>query len=416
MPFFKPLNDAVRQTAQTLRQQFTDSAAAALQTAKNGQEARLALEKQAADLEAEIDKARASGKVEREKELQARLERLRANGGKTSEELAKHAAKLQGEISKAEKEGRVEDAEDLTAELSDTQKQQAADVEVTNSAIEDAYTNVLAAGAAATAQAIVTAENFGDASKTIAFDTLNSLVPIFVAEIFGSFFGSLGPIFGPIATAATTGILYGLVGIARAAAGAEEGVIGITAGYSKRAGKTDSIPLLVAPGEAIINAGATAQFRDTLLAINSGGNVLQSLFNDTTSAEIAALMRENYSLPERLAILGGDAPVLHEVARHVPGVSMPALTAIVNTVPVMPRPQIDGLTASGGMREMHHVAVMESMTNEIKGVAKEVKSMHRDLYEQGKKPLAITGGKLTADSGKINADFEKLRRRSIARG
>jgi len=384
------VNSTLSETLKGIADEQKAAAFAAFSAIKTTEENRVALMQEMADLEIEIDKARADGKVEVEKDLQARLDRLRDNSGKTSTELAEKTAKLQADISKAHTEGRAEDEAKLTTELADVQKTQGANTEKSGEKIISAYTDIASGAAAALGAAAIEGKNFGAAASQTAYETLQSLVPIFVAQIFGTTFAELGPILGPIATAATTGLLYGLVALAKpkgAEGGAPEGITGT---YNKPRGNTDTIPLWVAPREAIINARQSDTWRDTLVAINSGGDVLRSVLNNTGAAEIAALMHEHFT-PAEIAKMTEIAPV-----------------------PVMQRPVIN--VQSGVSREVQNIVVMQDMTAEIKSVAKSVKAMHKDLSVQSRKPMEVVGGKLKTDGNNITATFERLRKRNVTRG
>ncbi len=60
-------------------------------------------------------------------------------------------------------------------------------------------------------------------------------------------------------------------------AGAEDGVVGITESYNKKPGRTDTIPLMVARGESVVNRSGTQKNAPYLDYINKGGS-LDNLF------------------------------------------------------------------------------------------------------------------------------------------
>jgi hypothetical protein len=62
--------------------------------------------------------------------------------------------------------------------------------------------------------------------------------------------------------------------------GAEEGVIELTKATKGRPGRTDTIPMLLAPGESVINANMTKKYKDVLKLINEGG--LSNTYIDST--------------------------------------------------------------------------------------------------------------------------------------
>ena len=391
------LNATVAETLKTLADAQKAAAQAAFDAAKSGIDARIALERETADLEAEIDKARADGKVEREQELQARLLKIRANSEKSGNELAADAAKLQQKITEARAGGRADEEKKLTAELADVQKEQAADTTNTSAKITEAYVNVASAAALSLGEAVASGKNFGDAIAGIAFDTLNSLVPIFVAQIFGTTFATLGPILGPIATAATTGLLYGLVALAKPKCAETGAPDGVGAGYNAPRGATDTIPLWVAPGEAIINAAQSEQWRDTLRAINSGGDVLQTVFNNTNPAEIAALLRENFTAPEIAAIVGTTDGVTAMPEFRLPNLTTPPLT----------------IQAGGGTGAVELERQTEALTNVLeKNNSKQTQNLQRLA-----KVFVENGGVYVVPNNNDDAvKLEKARRSRIKRG
>lgn len=97
-----------------------------------------------------------------------------------------------------------------------------------------------------------------------ASSALDLLAPIISAQ----FLAFLGPLAAPLALVAI-GTLKALLQGAIAGIGAEKGVIGITADYKVRPGPTDTIPIMIAPGEAVINKRSTSNFADVLSEINS---------------------------------------------------------------------------------------------------------------------------------------------------
>lgn len=92
-----------------------------------------------------------------------------------------------------------------------------------------------------------------------ALDGLNAVIPILVAQIFGTSFATLGPIGGALASAGTIAAFMGLVGIARAAVGADKGVVAITEAYKTRPSSRDTIPVMMRKGESAIVPEATAK-------------------------------------------------------------------------------------------------------------------------------------------------------------
>jgi hypothetical protein len=136
----------------------------------------------------------------------------------------------------------------------------------------DVYAKVGAAAAGAFASAVVSGENAFKSLVLVALDSLQALVPVLTAQIFGINAASPNPAnvatfgaAGLAAAAATTAILQGLVAAARAAVsgGFKEG------GYTGNGGVND-VAGVVHGREFVVNARATSKYRDVLEAMNSG--------------------------------------------------------------------------------------------------------------------------------------------------
>lgn len=395
---FSAVNASLSASLQGIAETLKASSDASLQAVDEGYRARAELAQTAADLEKQIDEARGAGQIEREKELQSRLQQIRENGEKSSTDLQKKASDLQAKINLAHNEGRTEDEKKLRTDLDDTQKQIAGDTKKTSGAIVSALEDMSIAAGLSFVDMIAQGASVGKALKAAAFDLLDSMIPVFAAMIFGvtssspANIASLGT-WGAIAFIATMAALKGLVAVARSAAGAEGGAPeGITATYNKPKGATDTIPLWVAPREAIINARQSDEWRETLVAINSGGNVLRSVIGNASGAEFAALMREKFS-PAEIA--------------ELTGVSFSEPTRIAE----MPRPSISRMDAP-----TQNIVIMQDMTAEMRTVVKSVRAMHKDLSVQSRKPVEVLGGKIKTDGNNITATFERLRKRNVTRG
>ncbi len=153
---------------------------------------------------------------------------------------------------------------------------------------------------------VASGESAGKAMVRATFNTLKALVPILSAQIFGLYTASPNPVNvlglgipGATAAGVMTAILTGLLSIAEASIGAEQGVIGITQSYNRRKGRTDTIPLMVAQGESIINAGATRKHRLLLEHINSGKSLEQ--FDMGNNRQLQAVIGELNNLNTRMA-------------------------------------------------------------------------------------------------------------------
>ena len=136
----------------------------------------------------------------------------------------------------------------------------------------DVYAKVGAAAAGAFASAVVSGENAFKSLVLVALDSLQALVPVLTAQIFGINAASPNPAnvatfgaAGLAAAAATTAILQGLVAAARAAVsgGFKEG------GYTGNGG-VNEVAGVVHGREFVVNARATSKYRDVLEAMNSG--------------------------------------------------------------------------------------------------------------------------------------------------
>jgi len=111
-----------------------------------------------------------------------------------------------------------------------------------------------------------TLADFGAAVAGAAFDAVAKMIPSFVVGILGSSITTLGPIFGPLAAAALTGTLYGLLGLARSAVGFKDGVVGLEGPGDER---SDSIPAWLSKGESVITAPGTKANREELEWMNN---------------------------------------------------------------------------------------------------------------------------------------------------
>jgi hypothetical protein len=85
--------------------------------------------------------------------------------------------------------------------------------------------------------------------------------------------------------------MMALLGVARAAVGAEGGVIGIDNNYNKKPGATDTIPVMLAKGEAVINARQTKKHSGLLNVINNGGDINRYLNSMSTANESEKIVR-----------------------------------------------------------------------------------------------------------------------------
>ena len=117
--------------------------------------------------------------------------------------------------------------------------------------------------------------DFGKMAAGAAFDAVAKMIPTFVTGILGTSITTLGPILGPLAAAALTGTLYGLLGLARSAAGFKDGVVNLNGPGSET---SDSIPAWLSKGESVITAKATKENRKELEWMNRTGMSISYLY------------------------------------------------------------------------------------------------------------------------------------------
>lgn len=183
-----------------------------------------------------------------------------------------------------------------------------------------AFRDLAEAGAASFVALVASGEEANAALNTVLVQLIKSLVNKYIPLIFSNYLAFIPPPFNAIAATAAIAGLNSLVD--QYLSGAESGVVGIDGSYRKRPGATDTIPLMVARGESIINAKATARERDLLKFINDGGSSLdwfrrnidtssfQQVPRATTGAvdtsELRALRAEVVELRRVTAGLGAD--------------------------------------------------------------------------------------------------------------
>ena len=103
-------------------------------------------------------------------------------------------------------------------------------------------------------QGKLTAKSFAQ----LALDSLDAIVPILVAEIFGQAFAQLGPIGGAIAGASTIALFKGLVAIAKAGiGGANTGLYRVSKTNRGKQGNGDIYPTMLAEDETVLTAKTT---------------------------------------------------------------------------------------------------------------------------------------------------------------
>lgn len=153
--------------------------------------------------------------------------------------------------------------------------------------------------------------DFGKMAAGAAFDAVAKMIPSFVTGILGSSITTLGPILGPLAAATLTGALYGLLGLARSAAGFKDGVVNLEGAGSET---SDSIPAWLSRGESVITAKATKENRAELEWMNKTGLSVSHFYKQKIQAgslsvnsdgelieEVRRLRAETRSLGSRIS-------------------------------------------------------------------------------------------------------------------
>ena len=182
------------------------------------------------------------------------------------------------------------------------------------------------------ASGTATLADFGAAAAGAAFDAVAAMIPSFVTGILGTSIITLGPILGPLAAASLTGVLYGLLGLARSASGFKDGVVGL---HGEGTETSDSIPAWLSRGESVITARATSNNRDELEFMNNTGLSIAEFYKmrmPSTSVSVTPdgdLIREVRKLREETRGLG--VRIQRNTSVEVSGV----LTADSNSINAM---------------------------------------------------------------------------------
>lgn len=179
---------------------------------------------------------------------------------------------------------------------------------IRTSTLEDFAGNAIAQFGALAATGKATLADFGKAAAGAAFDAVAKMIPSFVTGILGSSITTLGPILGPLAAAALTGTLYGLLGLARSAAGFKDGVVDLAGPGTET---SDSIPAWLSKGESVITASSTRANKEELAWMNANpGMSIRDYFTSHAPqvrysvGEDGGLIREVQKLREETRGLG----------------------------------------------------------------------------------------------------------------
>jgi len=120
--------------------------------------------------------------------------------------------------------------------------------------------------------------DFGKATVQLAFEALQKMIPIYIANIAGKEFAT--GIGGIATTAILTAALYGLFAAAQSAAGFKDGVVELQGEGTET---SDSIPAWLSKGESVITAKATKQNKDELEWMNRTGLPLREFYRHQIS-------------------------------------------------------------------------------------------------------------------------------------
>lgn len=135
-----------------------------------------------------------------------------------------------------------------------------------------------------------TLADFARSAVMVAYQALQQMIPIFIAEIAGKQFAELGLV--GIATAAGLTIaLNALFSAAAPALGFKDGVVELQGPGDER---SDSIPARLSKGESVITARATRQNKEELEWMNKTGRPISEYFSDQ--------LMQLYSAQERQSI------------------------------------------------------------------------------------------------------------------
>ena len=171
------------------------------------------------------------------------------------------------------------------------------------SVLEEFAGNALQQFATLAASGKATLADFAKVTVQLAFEALQKMIPIFVAEIAGNEFAK--GIGGIATTAILTAALYGLFAQAQSSAGFKDGVVDLEGAGTET---SDSIPAWLSKGESVITAKATRENKTELEWLNKTGLPLREFYrNQFSSTSINAdgeLIREIKELRKTTEGLG----------------------------------------------------------------------------------------------------------------
>lgn len=241
-------------------------------TAKAKEEADKRIDK-AKDEQAKLDEQYKKGKlsyndyIDKKKDIDKNYEEAKKS---QQENEPKFVDKIQKGIVAGFKfvtDKKTKEFKDSTKEVEKSLDEEGKVTEKTTKLQEKAFGDLTTATAANLFSLLASGENVKSAVLQSLADMASKSIDLYIPQIMAIFTASIPPPFGTIAGFSAIGLVKALLA---SAVGAEDGVIGIDSSYNKKAGKTDTIPLMVAKGESIINAQSTAKYRPLLEAINKG--------------------------------------------------------------------------------------------------------------------------------------------------
>lgn len=194
------------------------------------------------------------------------------------------AIKQQGKVVEQVSEKNTTDSKEYAKAVEDLKNMQLQHAQV----LQQTYQAVGEQVGASFVGMIASGESFSKALAKSALQGLKSIVPILIAEIFGQSIAQLGPIGGLIASAALSGVFYGLIAVAESSIGAEKGYLPGQK-YGKR-GKSDTQLLWVNPKEAIISAENYQRNKSIIDSIQTYGH--PGSFNDNNIVKELQLTRK----------------------------------------------------------------------------------------------------------------------------
>lgn len=169
------------------------------------------------------------------------------------QQMAKENLKTLNELSKKEQEYQKLQSQGVAipAELQLAHEQY-------GQAASDAISQMAVSTGSAFASMLLEGKNVAKSLALLALDTLDSIIPVLVAQIFGQALAQLGPIGGAVAAATGIGLLKGLVAIAKSSfGGAYRGVYKISESNKGKPGPGDTIPTMLKKGESVATVEAT---------------------------------------------------------------------------------------------------------------------------------------------------------------